>query len=261
MSAGSPVGAGHGAAWWSAGWRLFKAAPGMWILVTVTFVVVVFALAMIPILGQLASTLLYPILGAGLIVGARDLDRGAPLTFGHLFACFDARVGPLVVATLLYVVGWFVVWLIAIGICVAIFGFASLSAIINVDPTLAPMDTIVTFGMATVVALLIVLVLGAPLMMAYWFAPALIALRGDPPTVALKASFDASLRNVTPLLVYGLLFMFFAIVASIPMGLGWIVLAPVFIGSIYASCRDIFPDVGRAPDEGRARLDAPADSR
>ncbi len=239
---GWSVGAAHGASWWAHAWRLFTAAPWMWIGVTLTSFVVVFVIALIPVLGQLASTLLYPILGAGLLVGARDLDRGQPLGFGHLIACFDARGGPLVIATLLYVVGWFAVWLVAVGICVAVFGVASLSTLMSVDPSLAPLDTLLTLGMAALVALLIVLALGTPLMMAYWFAPALIALRGDPPVAALKASFTASLRNVPPLLVYGLVFLALAIVASIPMGLGWIVLGPVFVASLYASYRDIFQE-------------------
>ena len=237
---GTPVAAGRGLAWWQEGWRLFAAAPWLWIGMTFTMVVLLFVLALIPLLGHIASTLLYPILGAGLLVGAREIDRGGTLRFEHLFACFDARVGPLIIAALLYLVGWFLVWLIAIGICAIMFGLSSLSALMNVDPSIASIETLVTLGIAVIVALLLVLVLGTPLMMAYWFAPALIALRGDPPIAALKASFRASLRNVPPMLVYGLLFIVFAIVASIPMGLGWIVLAPVFAISVYVSYRDIF---------------------
>jgi uncharacterized membrane protein len=237
---GWAVGAGHGASWWSDGWRLFTAAPWVWIGITVVLVALLFVLGAIPVLGHLASTLLYPILGAGVLVGARDLDHGAPLRFGHLGACFDRRVGPLIIATLLYVAGWFVVWLIAFGICVAIFGFGTLSALMSTEPSLSTLDTIMTFGMAALLALLIVLVLGTPLVMAYWFAPALIALRGDAPVQALKSSFSASLRNIPPLFIYSLLGIVFAIGASIPFGLGWIVLAPVFAGSVYASYRDIF---------------------
>ncbi len=237
---GWAVATSHGASWWSEGWRLFTAAPWVWIGMTLVLIALLFVLGAIPYLGHLASTLLYPILGAGLLVGARDIDRGAPLRFGHLLACFDQRVGPLIIATLLYVAGWFVVWLVAFGICVAIFGFSTLSALMSAEPSLSTLDTILTFGIAAVTALLIVLVLGTPLAMAYWFAPALIALRGDAPVTALKSSFSASLRNVPPLLVYSLLGIVFAIGASIPLGLGWIVLAPVFAASMYASYRDIF---------------------
>jgi len=45
---------------------------------------------------------------------------------------------------------------------------------------------------------------------------------------------------VMPMLIYSLLGLVFAIVASIPFGLGWFVLLPVFAGSVYASYKDIF---------------------
>lgn len=237
---GWAVDAGHGATWWSDGWRLFKAFPWVWIGSTVVFVALMLGLALIPVLGHIASTLLYPVLGAGLLVGARAIDQGERLTFGHLFACFDSRLGPLVLAGFLYIAAWFVIWLIAIAICVAIFGFESLTALMATDPTLADFSGLATFGMAALVALLIVLVLGTPLLMAYWFAPALIALRGDRPVAAMKASFAASLRNVPPLLIYSLLGMVFGLLATLPAALGWIVLAPVFMASVYASYKDIF---------------------
>jgi uncharacterized membrane protein len=40
--------------------------------------------------------------------------------------------------------------------------------------------------------------------------------------------------------VYGLLGLVYAIVASIPFLLGWLVLAPVFAASVYVSYKDIF---------------------
>lgn len=226
--------------WWSDGWRIFTAAPWLWIGMTVVFVGLMLVLAFIPVLGHIASTLLYPVLGAGLLVGARDIDRGQPLTFAHLFSCFDKRLWPLVLVGLIYIAAWFVVWLIAAGICLMIFGYGTLSALLTMDASGASMDALMALGIAAIVALLIVLVLGTPLVMAYWFAPALVALRGDSPVDALKSSFSASLRNVPPLLVYGLMSIAFAILATIPLGLGWIVLAPVFVGSVYASYRDIF---------------------
>ena len=88
--------------------------------------------------------------------------------------------------------------------------------------------------------MLLGLLLGVPLMMAYWFAPALVVLRSDEPFAAMKASFVACLVNILPMLVYSLLGLVFAIVATIPLGLGWFVLAPVFAASVYASYKDIF---------------------
>ncbi len=78
--------------------------------------------------------------------------------------------------------------------------------------------------------------------MAIWFAPALVVLRGDEPFAAMKTSFNACLRNVVPFLVYGLVGLLLAILATIPLGLGWFVLAPVYAASIYAGYKDIFGD-------------------
>jgi uncharacterized membrane protein len=87
---------------------------------------------------------------------------------------------------------------------------------------------------------LVALLLAIPLLMAFWFAPALIVLRGEEPFAAMKASFNACLRNIPPFLVYGLVGLLFAILATIPLGLGWFVLAPVYVATIYASYKDIF---------------------
>ena len=72
---GWTVASGHGATWWREGWRLFAAFPVVWIAMTVLFVVLMFVLALVPILGHVASTVLYPVLVGGLLVGARAVDR------------------------------------------------------------------------------------------------------------------------------------------------------------------------------------------
>ena len=76
--------------------------------------------------------------------------------------------------------------------------------------------------------------------MAVWFAPALVVFHEFGPLAAMKQSFSGCLRNIPAFLVYGLIGMLLAILASIPAMLGWLVLGPVFTGSLYASYRDIF---------------------
>jgi uncharacterized membrane protein len=76
--------------------------------------------------------------------------------------------------------------------------------------------------------------------MAWWFAPALVIFRNDEPIAALKASFFACLDNVGAFLVYSLVGLALALLASIPFGLGWLVLAPVYGASSYASYVDVF---------------------
>jgi uncharacterized membrane protein len=73
-----------------------------------------------------------------------------------------------------------------------------------------------------------------------WFAPALVFFNNMSPVEALKASFNACLKNTLPFLVYGLMVMVLLFFAALPVGLGFLVLIPVLAGSIYVSYRDIF---------------------
>jgi hypothetical protein len=43
-----------------------------------------------------------------------------------------------------------------------------------------------------------------------------------------------------PFLIYGIVLFVLAMIASIPFGLGWLVLGPVVFGSVYAAYRDIY---------------------
>ena len=58
----------------------------------------------------------------------------------------------------------------------------------------------------------------------------------------MKTSFSACLKNIVPFLVYGLVGMVLAVAASLALMLGWFILAPVWMASMYASYRDIFYD-------------------
>jgi uncharacterized membrane protein len=58
----------------------------------------------------------------------------------------------------------------------------------------------------------------------------------------MKASFIACLKTIVPFLVYSVIALLLALIASIPFGLGWLVLGPVMAASLYTSYRDIFFD-------------------
>ena len=56
----------------------------------------------------------------------------------------------------------------------------------------------------------------------------------------MKGSFMGCLKNILPFLVYGVIMFVLAIVASIPLALGWLVLGPMTVASVYAAYRDIY---------------------
>src|SRR5690606_14156021 len=67
-----------------------------------------------------------------------------------------------------------------------------------------------------------------------------VTLHEVAPVEAMRLSFIGCLRNILTFLVYGVLLFILSILASIPFGLGWLVLLPIIVGSIYAGYRDIF---------------------
>jgi len=239
-SAPATVAAGNGLTWWTEGWRLFAASPWLWIAIVIVFVAIMVALAWVPLLGSLASTVLSPVLVAGIMAGCQAQDRGGQLTFEHLFSGFSDRLMPLVVVGLLYLAGTVAIALIFGALLIAVVGVSGLSALMSSDPLQGGWAMLATLGLGALIALLVATLAALPLMMACWFAPALVMLRHDEPVAAMKTSFFACLANVMPMLVYGLIGIVLCIVASIPFLLGWIVLGPVFAASVYTSYKDIF---------------------
>jgi uncharacterized membrane protein len=92
-------------------------------------------------------------------------------------------------------------------------------------------------------AVLVIMALSIPLAMAMLFATPLIVLTDAPLGAALKASFGACLKNILAFLVWSVAILILAILASIPLLLGWLLLGPVMMVSLYMAYRDIFHDV------------------
>jgi uncharacterized membrane protein len=95
-------------------------------------------------------------------------------------------------------------------------------------------------------AALVMLALSIPLVMAIWFAAPLVMLHDIKPVDALKASFLGCIKNVVPFLIYGVIAFLAAVIATLPLLLGWLVLGPVIMGSVYTGYRDIFTESAAA---------------
>jgi uncharacterized membrane protein len=225
---GQTVPAGNGWSWITSGWELFKQQPGMWILVIIIFLALMIVAGVIPIV-NLVVGLLGPVFVGGLMIGCRAIDEGGELEVGHLFAGFREHAGKLVLVGLFNVGAWLLV-AVVIVLLVGVSAFSMRHA---------GADAAAGAGGA-VLGGLIGLALGIPIYMAIWFAPALITLSGLEVWAALKASFSGCLKNMLPFLVYGVMALVLAIVASIPVMLGWLVLGPVIIASVYTGYRDIY---------------------
>jgi uncharacterized membrane protein len=134
-----------------------------------------------------------------------------------------------------------VLGLVVAGVAFASIGIAGLAALSALtDPTQLDIGTLTSFGLSLLLVLLLALVGASLIAMAYWFAPALVVLNGEEPLAAMRKSFRACWRNIGAFLLYGIIYLGLAIVATIPFGLGWLVLAPMIAGSCYAGWRTVF---------------------
>ena len=225
------VAAGNAFDWLRQGWGIFVVNPGVWIAQTIVLLVVLLGLNVVPLVGTLAAHLLTPLLLAGLLVSCRKASNGQSPEIGDLFAGFSHNTGNLVMLGVLYM-----------ATMLAIFAVVMLLAGGSVAGGLM-MGHGSGLGLALgglLLAMLLTLALSLPVLMALWFAPALVFFNNMTPVDALKASFNACLRNTLVFLVYGLMAMVLAFFAALPVMLGFLVLLPVLAGSLYASYRDVF---------------------
>jgi uncharacterized membrane protein len=234
------VDGGQGWNWIATAWDLFMKSPGVWIVNFILMMCIWFVLQFIPLIGQLAAHLLWPVFVGGLMLGCRALDRGESFEVAHLFAGFKTNTSQLVmVGVFLVVAGLIIVGIVLLVVMLA--GGGTLLAALwggSAAAVLAGGTFLVLglFGMA------VAMLLSIPLFMAAWFAPPLIVFNNMAAVDAMRVSFNACLKNIVPFLIYGLVMIILMIVASIPALLGWLALFPVIVASVYTGYRDIFAE-------------------
>jgi len=227
---------GSGVEWWRTAWQLLfhRGATVVWIVMWVVAFVILAVLHWVPVVGWIAGQIGWFVFFGGLMLASRKTDQSAAPTVADLFGGFGPQLGSLVIGAALLMVAELLIFgamfVAGAGTAVGVL----LSGVSGTAGLLAGL------GVTSLLLLLIALVLLIPVGMAAWLAPALIVLRQQQPVEALKASLAACWANLGPLTVYGLLWIAFAIVASIPFGLGWLVLAPLTVLSTYVAYKDLF---------------------
>jgi uncharacterized membrane protein len=232
---------GRGWEWVKQGYALFMKAPLLWIVLLFICLIAAVGLSMVPVVGEPLVSLLMPAVLVGLMAGCRALSQDEELELAHLFSGFKQHTAQLVTLGGISLVGQLLIF----GLMMLVGGATLVGILMNGQPDADPsvmMQAVAGAGFAVLLGI----VLFSLLMMAMQFAPMLVYFRNVPPLQAMKLSLRAFLHNVGPMLVYGITFMFLAILASLPMMLGWLVLLPLVFTSLYASYSDIFPPVQEA---------------
>jgi len=236
MGAGEPrsVDPGRGTGWWIDGWALFMKNPGMWIVLGLILLVIYVLLSFVPFLGSLAASLLTPVFVGGWLLAARKVEAGAALEAADLFGGFKDKLTPLLVLGAMVLAATIVIAAVAGAL-----GFGAAMGMMAGGHRGSGGGMMAAMGFGAL-ALLVTMLFGLIVAMAFWFAPGLVVFRNVAPVDALKASVSASLKNIVPFLLYSVVYIVAVIVASIPAGLGWIVLVPVLLLTMYVSYKDVF---------------------
>ncbi|MBC3809430.1 hypothetical protein H8K52_18980 [Undibacterium seohonense] len=232
---GNVVDAGKATSWYGYGFDQFKANAGVWIGMVVVLFVITLVLNVIPGIGTFVSNLLMPAFFGGLMLACQAHRESKPVTFEFLFAGFKDKFGALALLGLFWMIGVLVVSMVAGFFAVAVFGGAIATGAVLGSAGMMGLGFSALIGFV-----LLAMLIAIPLAMAIWFAPALVVFHNVAPIDALILSLKVSLKNWAAFLLFFVLYIVFAILASIPLALGWLVLGPVLVGAIYAAYRDIF---------------------
>ncbi|RTL54454.1 MAG: hypothetical protein EKK46_07950 [Rhodocyclaceae bacterium] len=227
------VPAERGTEWLLAGWRTFRAEPGLWVLIALPLFLFNMLLVYPPLLiwGSAVFTILFPIIGAGLMAATDAQQRGEPLKFDYLHLGFRENTGPLATVggmLLLAMVASNLVGGAIIGISFLVGGIGATG--------IGTVLSLAGFLMAGLVVFSLFIAIG----MAACFAPALVMLSLRPPKEALRESLYACVRNWLPMLVFSVLVCALMVLCLLTAGLGLLVLIPVISSAIYHAYRDIF---------------------
>jgi hypothetical protein len=245
--------AAHGVAWLRDAYRMVSAARLPWLLLLFLYYLVLGLIDYVPFIGQIAAPILKPVFAVGFLAAAWAQERGGTPEPKLLFQGFRSNLWALIP------LGVFLV----VGITLAVLGTALVDGgkLLDVLSGKIKFDDALLADGQVQYAMLFAASCALPVMLALWFAPALVVFQDCSAPVALRSSLSASLANWKPIAVYGGLVFFFGgmipgmatalialvVPASLAFTVALVLLLPylfLFIATLhvsdYVSYRDIF---------------------
>ena len=229
------VPARHGWLWIKQGFDLFRKSPMMWGIVLGVWCLSYIVLKLLfQNWGEIAFGLIYPGLSAGLMLGCQALEAGQKLQVNHLTEGFRRNPKELLFLGLITLVAGSL-----IGLCVSLIfpgDVEKLRVLEDPDADIRPI-------LPWLLKLMSIQILASiPILMAMWFAPALLVFHKMRAAHAIRWSLYACISNIGPFIVYGVISVALFGIGLIPKGLGLVVVIPILMASTYSSYRDIFAD-------------------
>ena len=257
----------QGVVWLRHAFAMLWAHRVRWLLLLLTYYVLILSIDVIPYVGAFIAPILKPVFAVGFLAAAWSQERGEAPAIRHLFAGFRANLRALLLLGLVFVVGMTVA-VLATGFIDGGKLVAAMSGRVEIDEALladGDVEAAMLFGALCAL----------PVLLALWFAPALVVFQDCSAGRALATSLRAAIANSRAVAVYALLIFFFAgmlptlfakvIAAIVPLETAKTVVVIALLPylallvatlhiSDYVSYRDIFhpdeaaPPLARTPD-------------
>jgi len=221
---------GSGLNWINEAWRLFLLRPGTWIGLFVLNFVVLIVVSLIPLVNVIAL-IFVPVITGGWMIAATKCDKRMEIKLDDLFAGFSKNTRELIFIGVIYNVIALLIGIVLATVLAVGFDMKDLM-------TTNPMYLKLTPSMIIFELSFLALIL--PVAMMAWYAPVLVVNHKIGAWEAMKKSFNGCMRNVLPLTLYSIVYLILMILASIPLMLGFLVVVPLMMISVYASYKDIF---------------------
>ena len=198
----------QGMVWLRQALRMFNQHRLAWVVLLLAYYLVLLVTRALPFIGPWAMTIIKPVLAVGLLAAAWNQERGKAPALRLIVQGFRANLWALLPIGVFFV----------IGITAAVFGSSLVDGgkliefITNsANTTDAELqksleDPQLQFGM------LFAALLSLPVLVATWWAPALIVFQDAGPGAALLTSMRAAFANWRPLAIYGLGVIFYGVV-------------------------------------------------
>ncbi|MCH2557330.1 MAG: chromosome partitioning protein ParB [Alcanivorax sp.] len=225
---------GEALGWISDGMKLLSGHWGVVIGALVLIFVITTVLQFIPLIGPLAQPFLMTLLYGGLVKMFHRIDTTGQSDFTDLFAGFSQRTGPLLLLSLAQL-GIFVAIAVVFGGLAFMMVGAGALASQGLDPTVAGGG----FGAGMLLLILAGLVVSVLVAFLLYFSVPLVMLTDTGPGRAMSLSFKACMKNLGPMIVYGLVAMVIVALGALPALLGWLFVMPILAGAFYLSFKRI----------------------
>jgi hypothetical protein len=256
--------AAHGVVWLHQAFAMLWAYRVRWLLLLLTYYFLILAIDLVPYVGPFVAPLLKPVFAVGFLAAAWSQERGEAPSIRHLFAGFRANLRALLLLGFVFVIGMTVA-IVATSLIDDGKLVAAMSGKAEIDEAFladGDVETAMLFGALCAL----------PVLLALWFAPALVVFQDCGAGRALATSLRATMANGRAVAVYALLIFLYGgvlpalvakiIAAMMPLEIAKTVVLMVLLPylallvatlhiSDYVSYRDVFH-----PDESPAPLDA-----